>query len=95
MACNLPVVSVDVGDVRERLNGVSESYVVGRDVRELGSALARILRGRHRSNGRDAVQGLAVARFNDQLAAIYRSALKRHSKRAAALLQAEHNKASA
>jgi teichuronic acid biosynthesis glycosyltransferase TuaC len=95
LACNLPVVSVDVGDVRERLKGVSESYVVGRDVRELGSALAAILCRRCRSNGRDAVQDLAVACFNDQLAAIYRAALKQHSKGAATLLQAEHNKARA
>ena len=94
LACNLPVVSVDVGDVRERLRGVSDSYVVGNDTAQLANALAAVLRTRARSNGRDAVQHLAVARFNHELSAVYRAALRQRSKAAAALLAAsEHRRA--
>jgi glycosyltransferase involved in cell wall biosynthesis len=60
MACNLPVVSVDVGDVRERLAGVAHCAVLpGRDAAALGEALAAVLReplrrksARRRSVGR-------------------------------------------
>jgi glycosyltransferase involved in cell wall biosynthesis len=66
MACNLPVVSVDVGDVRERLHGVSACQVIsGRDPEALGSALARVLAEGKRSDGRvhaAALDSAAVAR---------------------------------
>jgi glycosyltransferase involved in cell wall biosynthesis len=52
MACNLPVVSVDVGDVRERLEGVAHCAVMSRDPVALGAALAEVLRAPQRSDGR-------------------------------------------
>jgi glycosyltransferase involved in cell wall biosynthesis len=52
MACNLPVVAVDVGDVADLLDGVRDSAVAPRDPELLGEALARLANGR-RSNGRD------------------------------------------
>lgn len=52
MACNLPIVSVDVGDVSERLEGVSPSRIVSRNPDELGKALVEILELNCRSNGR-------------------------------------------
>ncbi len=52
MACNLPVVSVDVGDVRERLDGVTPSDVCRTD-RELRLALCDVLNSGERSNGRE------------------------------------------
>lgn len=57
MACNLPVVSTDVGDVRERLDGVVPS-AVGRTDAELVDALCTVLERGERSNGRAAVSEL-------------------------------------
>lgn len=51
MACNLPVVSTDVGDVRSLLAEVEPSYVCGSDPWQLASALVACLKGRSRSNG--------------------------------------------
>jgi teichuronic acid biosynthesis glycosyltransferase TuaC len=51
--CTLPVVGTDVGDVREVLSGISPSAVCKHDARELGIALADVLRIGGRSNGRD------------------------------------------
>lgn len=51
IACGLPVVSVDVGDVKERLAGVTPSRIVPRDPVALGSALFEILSLKQRSNG--------------------------------------------
>lgn len=52
IACNLPIVSVDVGDVVQLLQGVSLCQVVSRDSTAMGKAIAEILKVRRRSNGR-------------------------------------------
>lgn len=51
IATGLPVVSVDVGDVVERLSEVSPSRVVARNPADLARALIEILRLKSRSNG--------------------------------------------
>jgi teichuronic acid biosynthesis glycosyltransferase TuaC len=58
MACNLPVVSVDVGDIRERLEGVEPSDIADRDPLQLGRALVGVLADGRRSNGRSVAQRL-------------------------------------
>jgi glycosyltransferase involved in cell wall biosynthesis len=75
MACNLPVVSVDVGDVRERLEGVLHCAVVSRDPVALGAALANVLREPRRSDGRVHAGGLAVEAIAAHLAELYRRVL--------------------
>ncbi len=59
MACNLPVVSTDVGDVCERLDGVDPSAVCRTDD-ELVDELVGMLRRRERSNGREHTERLGV-----------------------------------
>lgn len=75
MACNLPVVSVDVGDVRERLAGVSCCAVVGRDPAALGAALAQVLRNPRRSDGRRHAEAISLEAITARLAQIYASSL--------------------
>lgn len=53
MACGLPVVSSDVGDVRERLRDVRPGAVVAQEAEALAQALAPILSAPSRSNGRE------------------------------------------
>lgn len=53
MACGLPVVTNDVGDVRERLRDVRPGAVVAQDPTALADALESVLRGPVRSNGRE------------------------------------------
>jgi teichuronic acid biosynthesis glycosyltransferase TuaC len=77
LACNLPIVSVDVGDVRERLEGVSPSQIVHRDSREFGVALADILQTRKRSNGREKVREFSEDATAFRLLSLYRGALRR------------------
>lgn len=52
MACDLPVVTNDVGDVRDRLADVVPGAIVRQDAGELAQALREVLRDRRRSNGR-------------------------------------------
>jgi glycosyltransferase involved in cell wall biosynthesis len=75
MACNLPVVTTDVGDVRERLQGVNPSSVCRTDA-ELVNALVSVLEAGGRSNGRKAVQeNLSLERMGRQLVDVYERAL--------------------
>lgn len=74
LACNLPVVSTDVGDVAERLAGVEPS-AVGTTDGELVDALVAVLRRGERSNGRDAVRDLGLGRTADRIRAVYERVL--------------------
>jgi teichuronic acid biosynthesis glycosyltransferase TuaC len=73
LACNLPVVSVEVGDTAERLRGVSCSAIVPRDAAALATALVQVLRIPSRSNGRNKVPEFSAQRIAGELSRIYTS----------------------
>lgn len=73
MACNLPVVSVAVGDVNQRLRGVTRSRIVSRNACELGAAIVEILQSKERSNGRAHVQDLCELAEAGRIRDLYRS----------------------
>jgi len=77
LACDLPVVSVDVGDVRERVAGVTPGGIAGRDPESLGAALAVVLREPRRSDGHAAVAPLPTRRIAERLVAVYRRVARR------------------
>jgi teichuronic acid biosynthesis glycosyltransferase TuaC len=76
LACNLPVVSVDAGDVRERLAGVYPSAVVPRDAAAIGRALIKVLQSGGRSNGREHVQDLSLPRIARRIIKVYEEVVK-------------------
>lgn len=71
MACNLPIVSVDVGDVPERLNGVHPSRIVGYNARQFADALVEVLSLGTRSNGRMMVAQYSWPAYAARLRALY------------------------
>ena len=75
LACNLPVVSVDVGDVAERLAGVTPSRVVDRSEHAISRALIEVGALRRRCNGVAAIQDLSAERIAERILAVYRQAL--------------------
>ncbi|NKE36551.1 glycosyltransferase family 4 protein [Natronococcus sp. JC468] len=77
MACNLPIVSTEVGDVVERLKGVSNTYV-GTDSEELSSALANILMSEQRSDGRKKTSEFSIDKMGSDLVKIYKEAFRNH-----------------
>jgi len=81
LACNLPVVATDVGDMSERLEGVSPSRVVKRDVVEFSNALAEVLLDRRRSNGRNRIEIYSVPRVAQAIRSVYESTLPAHQLR--------------
>lgn len=81
-ACNLPVVSTDVGFARETLAGVT-GCVVSDDDSELTAGLERIATERGRSDGREVIDGLSLDALGERLHDVYRDVLGRpdHSSR--------------
>ncbi|MBN1309932.1 MAG: glycosyltransferase [Anaerolineae bacterium] len=75
LACNLPVVSVDVGDVAERLAGVTPSAVCEAEPSTLAEALLAILRNPVRCNGRENVAELAEPLLAQRVIEVYHKAL--------------------
>ena len=71
MACNLPVVSVDVGDVRERLEGVTPSCIVDRDPSKIADAVVPILLSSERSNGLQKIKDLSEASVASAIIRLY------------------------
>ena len=76
LACNLPVVSVKVGDVEERLRGVEGCEVCADERPEtIAAALGRVLGRGGRSKGREAVRGLDERIITDRVIGVYRGVL--------------------
>jgi teichuronic acid biosynthesis glycosyltransferase TuaC len=76
LACNMPVVSVIVGDVVERLEGIDGCEIVSDDKPEtIAAALDRILRRGGRIRGREAIKQLDEKVLANKLVGIYRSIL--------------------
>ena len=56
LACNCPVVSVDVGDVRERTEGVEGCFVSQTcNAEELAKLLKHAILSKNRTNGRERI----------------------------------------
>ena len=75
LACNLPVASVAIGDVEERIGGVEGCEVCEENPEAISQALERILRRGRRVDGRTAVQHLCERAVTEQVIAVYRSVL--------------------
>lgn len=77
LACDLPVISVDVGDVRERVEGVDGCHVVmAHDADALATALVDRLREPRRVAGRAAVAPLALDQVARRIVAVYEQVLR-------------------
>ena len=76
MACGCPIVSVDVGDVAERVSGVEGCYVVRtREPKDIAEALQKALAYEGKTNGRERIQemGLSNDQVAERLIAIYKA----------------------
>jgi len=76
MACDLPIVSVPCGDVRERLEGVEPGGVRPYDAPQLAELVEAVLEQGQRSDGREQVfkQGLDIHSVTERVLNVYRMA---------------------
>ena len=82
LACNLPVVSVAIGDVPERLRGLSGCEVCADDApATIAAALVRVLRRGERVASRERLRELDEHVITARVIAVYRSVLARATRR--------------
>ncbi len=77
LACNMPIVSVDVGDVAERIRGIAGCHIVGPEPELIALKLKEVAVRYSRIEGRIRVVHLSVGKVAERLAAIYGSLLER------------------
>lgn len=73
-ACNLPVVSTDVGFAREVIGEV-RYCTVGTSEADLIDGIERALESENRSNGRAVIDDLGLDRMGDRIATVYTTVL--------------------
>lgn len=77
MACNLPIVSVDVGDSKERITDIDNcSLIPNYSAKEMALAVSAILKDRKRSNGREFIDLLSMDYIASKVVDVYKGAIK-------------------
>ncbi len=71
MACNVPVVSVEVGDVPDVLAGVEGCYVCHRDPASIAEKMKLILEQGGRTNGREKTQRYELGSIAKRIIRVY------------------------
>jgi teichuronic acid biosynthesis glycosyltransferase TuaC len=77
MACNLPIVSTDVGDVREVIHGTPGCYLSDPDAECFAQHLENIIVSPFRTTGRDSVKHLSGELVAKRLIEVYEEVLIR------------------
>lgn len=74
IACGTPIVSVDVGDVRERIQGIRGCSIARADARDLALGLRKIsLMGDFRTDGYEKIKPMSIHNIGKRIADVYRS----------------------
>ena len=79
MACNCPVVSVDVGDVKSYFGNISQCYITSYDEEQIIDAIQNIMTNGSRSNGYESIinSGLNLESIAHRIQNVYVSVLVR------------------
>jgi len=77
IACGLPIVSVDVGDVREAIGGIEGCYLCRQEAGDLAEKLAWVLSQRVRIDGARAAREMSEARAAEQVVSVYKLVLNK------------------
>jgi teichuronic acid biosynthesis glycosyltransferase TuaC len=75
LACNLPIVSVDVGDVAERIDGAEGCYLCERTPQDVAAKLRLALMNGLRPDTRSKIAGLSLRNTSRRVIAVYEEAL--------------------
>ncbi len=75
MACNLPIVSTDVGDVTDITKGTIGCYITEANPQDVAIALDKALNFGKRTNGRSKIKYLDVDYISEKLIDVYRETI--------------------
>jgi teichuronic acid biosynthesis glycosyltransferase TuaC len=76
LACKIPVVSVDVGDVQERLEGVEGCYLSAPEARELAAKLCAVWKCGRKLENLPCLQALSIQSIAERLKKFYFDSLQ-------------------
>jgi teichuronic acid biosynthesis glycosyltransferase TuaC len=79
MACNLPIVSTDVGDVRQVVGDTTNCVLADASPEDIANGIERVLDASHRTNGRESIQSLSSVAVGSRVLEIYESILEGRS----------------
>jgi glycosyltransferase involved in cell wall biosynthesis len=82
LACNVPVVSVDVGDVAEMISGIEGCYIALPNPHDLGAKLNLVGSNRGKIAGRKKVEQLSLEQTALNLRTFYLEVLELHQRQA-------------
>lgn len=81
MACNLPIVATDVGDVAEVIGGTQGCYVCEPRAEEFAARLQEIIAGGRRTRGREQIRHLDKPLVARAVLGVYQQAVDRRRER--------------
>jgi len=76
LACTLPIVSVDVGDVADLIRETAACHIVSRNPTDIADKLAMVLRSGQRSNGWLVAQTMDLSNVAARVVAVYETTLR-------------------
>src|SRR5205085_9905936 len=83
MACNLPIVATDVGDVRQVIGKTRDCHICRPNVPEFAARINEILSRRTRTDGRTHIRHLNTEAVSGRIIEVYEQVLKNREKRLA------------
>lgn len=79
MACNLPIVAVPAGDVRDVIGTTKGCYICSQDPYEVAEKLDLVLHEDGRTGGREKIKNMEIGAISRQIISVYQDVL--HQKR--------------
>jgi teichuronic acid biosynthesis glycosyltransferase TuaC len=77
MACNCPIVSTDVGDVKEMMNGINGCEVCSFEYADVAKRIIKVISFGKRTKGRDKVVHIEINTIAMKLIVIYKNLLEK------------------
>lgn len=75
LACNRPIVAVDVGDVRERIEGVEGCHLAAAEAEDLARKLCMVYEGPRVVDGRTRMRDLSILAVAERVRHVYQAVL--------------------
>ena len=76
LACNCPIISTDVGDVKKLVKGIKNCKIVEYDAKQIEQSIRDILSSNQKSDGRTAVKHLGLEKVAAEVYEVYKKVLK-------------------